>query len=65
MAIMVKISVPSIIRIMPPQADASGLAEVIVEDDTGKTFALQLDMEACTALQQALLELERRFLEIA
>lgn len=62
---MIKISVPSIVRIMPPLAGAPCVGEVIIEDNTGEIFAIQVDKEACGAMQQAFLELERRLLKIS
>ncbi|MET3660909.1 hypothetical protein [Aquamicrobium ahrensii] len=54
--------VPEIIRV-GQTGDNVSLFELVIEDLNGRSFALQLDGDACCALRQAVTDLERRISE--
>ncbi|MGS1097149.1 hypothetical protein ACVCNR_21610 (plasmid) [Aquamicrobium terrae] len=53
------IIVPDIIRVGQTDDNVIGF-DLIIEDRAGHFFALQMDMEACRALRQAVSDLERK-----
>ena len=55
------IIIPDLVRV-GFSGDPTSQLELVIHDRNGRAFALQLDMEACRALREALIDVERQLL---